>query len=255
MLLAYVPDGSTVKDRMLYASTRDSLKKQLGKSYFVNTDLYGTEVADFSWEAYQDLQKKPAASAPLTVTEMQYHHEASAEVHQGHTKEYVHSVRFPLSSDAQQALNGLATKHHNFVQLSVDAERETIELEGTKRLSSVSGLSSEISNTDPRFTFYRFTHKFKGEALDSIVFVYSCPDSAPVKQRMLYSTVKAVVTGAAEDARVVVERNGKIEVNDPEDITEEFLIESLHPAVEVKKGFARPTRPGKGGARLIKGAK
>ena len=42
---------------------------------------------------------------------------------------------------------------------------------------------------------------------------------------MLYSTVKAVVTGAAEDARVVVERNGKIEVNDPSDITEEYLVE------------------------------
>jgi len=48
MLIAYVPDGSTVKDRMLYASTRDSLKKQLGKSYFVNTDLYGTDLVNYS---------------------------------------------------------------------------------------------------------------------------------------------------------------------------------------------------------------
>lgn len=69
---------------------------------------------------------------------------------------------------------------------------------------------------------------------------------------MLYSTVKAVVTGAAEDARVIVERNGKIEVNDPTELTEEYLLDNLHPPVEVKKGFARPMRPGKGGARLIK---
>jgi len=50
----------------------------------------------------------------------------------------------------------------------VDAERETIELVATKRLGGVSTLSSEISSTDPRFTFFRFTHKFKGESLDSI---------------------------------------------------------------------------------------
>jgi len=252
LLLAYVPDGSTVKDRMLYASTRDSLKKQLGKSYFVSTDLYGTEASEFTWEAYQDTLIKPAVAAPLTVTEMQYHHEASAEVHHGHAREYVHSVRFPLSSDATDALNALATKNHNFVQLSIDAERETVELVAAKRVRDVPGLTSELSRSEPRFTFYRFTHNFKGESLDNIVFIYSCPDTAPVKQRMLYSTVKAVVTGAAEDARVIVERNARIEVTDPGDITEEYLVEVLHPVKEVKKGFARPQRPGKGGARLIK---
>jgi len=254
LLIAYVPDGSTVKDRMLYASSRDSLKKQLGKPYFVSTDLYGTEVPEFSWEAYQDTLKKPTSNAILTPSEMQYHHEATAEIDHGHTREYVHSVRFPLSSDAQHALNDLATKKHNFVQLSVDGERETIELVDTKKVK-VSSLAGEISTSEPRFTFFRYTHTFKGESLDSIVFIYSCPEIASVKQRMLYSTVKAVVTGAAEDARVVVERTGKIEVDDPNEITEEFLVESLHPPVEVKKGFARPMRPGKGGARLIRGGK
>jgi len=252
LLVAYVPDGSSVKDRMLYASTRDSLKKQLGKSYFVSSDLYGTEVSEFTWEAYQDTQIRPTTAAPLTVTEMQYHHESSQEVHTGHTKEYVHSVRFPLSADAINALNNLATKQHNFVQLSIDGSKETVELVSAKRVNGIAGLKSELPKTEPRFTFFRYTHNFKGEALDSIVFIYSCSDDAPVKSRMLYSSVKAVVTGAAEDARVIVERNGKIEIADVDEITEEFIMESLHPAVEVKKGFARPMRPGKGGARLIR---
>jgi hypothetical protein len=41
LCLSYVPDGSPVKQRMLYASTRDAMKKQLGKSYFV-LDMYGS---------------------------------------------------------------------------------------------------------------------------------------------------------------------------------------------------------------------
>ena len=41
-LLAYVPDDSTVKERMLYASTRDIMKRQLGYTYFAN-EMYGTD--------------------------------------------------------------------------------------------------------------------------------------------------------------------------------------------------------------------
>eukprot|EP01092_Planopodium_desertum_P000213 TRINITY_DN102833_c0_g5_i2.p1 TRINITY_DN102833_c0_g5~~TRINITY_DN102833_c0_g5_i2.p1 ORF type:complete len:137 (+),score=15.77 TRINITY_DN102833_c0_g5_i2:191-601(+) len=39
--IVYVPDGSPVKDRMLYASSRDFFKKQLGYSYFAD-EMYGT---------------------------------------------------------------------------------------------------------------------------------------------------------------------------------------------------------------------
>lgn len=42
-------------------------------------------------------------------------------------------------------------------------------------------------------------------------------------------------------------------MNSPDDISEELVIEVLHPKKEEKnKGFSRPSRPGKGGARLIR---
>ena len=38
------------------------------------------------------------------------------------------------------------------------------------------------------------------------VFIYSCPNGAKIKAKMLYSTVKAAATGAAEDCGVKIEK-------------------------------------------------
>jgi len=50
-LLSYVPDGSKVQKRTLYASSRDSLKRSLGSSYFVN-EMHGSSKSDFTLESW-----------------------------------------------------------------------------------------------------------------------------------------------------------------------------------------------------------
>jgi len=246
-LLSYVPDGSPVKQRMLYASTRDTLKQQLGKSYFA-PDMHGSSIDDFTWEAFLGRSEKEVSDVLLTASEVQLKHEITAEIDPGHTREYVHSVKFPLSKDASKALSSLGEKK-NFVQLLVDARHETVELETAKHIKPRE-LAENVSPTEPRFTFFRYRHTFAGEAIDSNVFIYSCPDASSVKLRMLYSTVKSVLTAAAEDAGISLERGAKVEISDPSELTEEFLNETLHPKKEVKQGFARPMRPGKGKPRL-----
>lgn len=42
VLLAFVPEGVSVRDKMLYSSSRESLKKQLGMNYFVG-EFHATE--------------------------------------------------------------------------------------------------------------------------------------------------------------------------------------------------------------------
>jgi twinfilin-like protein len=37
----------------------------------------------------------------------------------------------------------------------------------------------------------------------------------------------------------------KFEVEDPSEVTEQIVLEELHPKVEVKKAFNRPKRPGR----------
>ena len=51
LLIAWVPDGCKVRDKMLYSSSREDLKRILGASLFT-TDYAASSVSDLSWEGY-----------------------------------------------------------------------------------------------------------------------------------------------------------------------------------------------------------
>jgi len=250
LLLAYVPDGSTVRDRMLYASSRDTVKRQLGATYF-RDDIHGTTPDEFTYEAYLDFEnKKTSFDTPMTATELQTRAERTSEVAQGTSKEYVHSVQFPISSDALDKLRALNSGSLNLVQLKVDPNKETIELADAKN-TDISGVQRSIPDNEPRFSLFRYPHTHEDERFDSVVFVYSCTNNSPVKLKMLYSTVKAVANSSCESVGLKIDK--RIEVSEGSEFTEELLQETLHPPVDNKKqAFAKPSRPGKGGARLVK---
>jgi len=203
-LIAYVPDGSPVKERMLYASSRENFKRQLGLSYF-NGELYGSTPDEISHEAFKSNQEKCKTEAPLTEKEIIYKLSVNAVVDPGISKEYVHSVKFPLSNDAQDKIKALKSNSINFVQMYVDVNKETVELASAKNVS-LDNIKSELPADEPRFTLFNYQHTFENTQYNQIVFIYYCPDSAKVKLKMLYSTVKAVVTGAAEELGLKIEK-------------------------------------------------
>jgi len=250
ILISYIPEGSPVYDRMMYASSRDPLKKQLGLTYFSDV-LHGSDKEDLTWEAYQIHREKLSAPSPYTAAEVQYKNETTAEVDHGTSREYVHSVKFPLSDAAKRALKDFSSSK-NLVQLSVDTNRETIELVKQKSCG-VEDLVNELDKNEPRFTFFKYEHDHEGESFESNLFIYSCPPNSPVKLKMLYSTVKSVAAGAAEEAGITIERSGKIEVTDAEeDLTLENITSQLHPVPEKIEKFQRPMRPGRGKPRLTR---
>lgn len=53
LLVCYVPDLSKPREKMLYSSSRDALKRELGSGLFRKGDFYCNELKDFSWQAYQ----------------------------------------------------------------------------------------------------------------------------------------------------------------------------------------------------------
>lgn len=105
---------------------------------------------------------------------------------------------------------------------------------------------STISSTEPRFTFWRYTHTHQGTESNPILFFYTCPAAAgkSIKFRMMYPLMKRAVLAVAEgEAGLQIEK--KFEVEEPDEITEETIMSDLHPQVEVKTAFRRPKRPGR----------
>jgi len=255
-LFCYVPDKAKVKEKMLYASTRANLKQQLGMNYF-SDEVFGTVPDDFSLKGYKLHVTSKKTEAPLTDSEqMKRNEQESGEIYTGGASTYVHGVSFPVEAAAADAVKKVAGGQLKYAQIAIDCDKERIILDHTGNVD-FEGLRGQIPLDQPRFHFFAYPHDFEGSKVTSQVYVYSCPDgskgtkSAPVRMRMLYSSSKAAV--AEIMTQVGSKIDGRLEVNSGEDLDEEELINLLHPQAAAKKQeFSKPSRPGKGGRKLIR---
>jgi twinfilin-like protein len=68
ILVAWVPDGCRVRDKMLYSSSREDLKYRLGLGYFKSE--YSTNcLSDINWETYEKSLKLDFDPSILTEVE------------------------------------------------------------------------------------------------------------------------------------------------------------------------------------------
>lgn len=67
-LIAWVPDGCRVRDKMLYTSSREDLRRGLGLGYF-KFEYSASLEADFDWKAFTDSQVRTNTEDILTETE------------------------------------------------------------------------------------------------------------------------------------------------------------------------------------------
>jgi len=257
ILFFYVPSKSKVKDKMLYASTRSNLKQGLGNNYFAD-EVFGDSANDFSSEGYKHHVESKKTEAPLTEQERIKRNEMeTGEIYTGGASTYVHGVAFPVDPTATNAMKKFINGELDYVQIAIDCDNEKIIAGKTDKGTSIDSLRNLIPLDEPRFHFFNYRHNYDGSKTSSFVYLFSCPDgsqgtkSAPVRMRMLYSSSKANV------AEIVKASGGtiaaRLEINSGEEIDEEELVNILHPQkVEQSKNFARPARPGKGGARLIR---
>jgi twinfilin len=113
--------------------------------------------------------------------------------------------------------------------------------------TTISELVQSISDTEPRFTIFRYGHNHAGADHSPVLFLYTCPatpGTKAIKNRMLYPLMKrAVLTVAEKEAGLTLDK--KFEVEEPTEITEALVIGELHPQTQVRQGFNRPKRPGR----------
>jgi len=257
VLFFYVPSKSKVKDKMLYASTRSNLKQQLGNNYFVD-EVFGDSATDFTPQGYKHHVESKKTEAPLTEQEQIKRNEnESGEIYSGGASTYVHGVAFPVEAAATNAVKKLISGELDYVQIAIDCDNEKIIVGKTERGVTIDSLKDKIPIDEPRFHFFAYKHEYDGSNVTSYVYLFSCPDgskgtkSAPVRMRMLYSSSKANVAEIVKSVGGAI--SAKLEINTGDEINEEELVNLLHPVkAEAKQNFSRPSRPGKGGARLIR---
>ena len=109
--VTFVPDAAPVRQKMLFASTRLSLVRELGEGRF-RDKLFVTELKDLTVEGWEKHEASGASSAPLTAEEESLQGVKEAEaIERGGTEgrrlETGGKLSIPMSNEAHVALAGL----------------------------------------------------------------------------------------------------------------------------------------------------
>ena len=120
--VTYVPDSANVRSKMLFASTRLTMVRELGTERFRET-LFVTTKVELTADGWRKHDRTGELGAPLTKEEQNLEgiKEAEAEASQGTTARSSHvslgRLTLPITESALQALKNLPGSDYNLVQL------------------------------------------------------------------------------------------------------------------------------------------
>jgi twinfilin-like protein len=242
--VTYVPNAAPVRQKMLFASTRLTLVRELGGEHFPES-IFTTEPTELTAEGWEKHLAHEAKDNPLTAEEQSLQDIKDAEALESRGTRgqgLAQGGRIAIRADdgivaALQKLGGNGSE--NLVQLRMDGASETLQLVSVSSATPAS-IAAALDPKEPRYAFYRHD-----DAAKSIVFISTCPSAAKIRERMLYAASRGNVVSLAqgEGGLKVVK---KLEATNPEEVSEQVILEEFkEEAKEEKKGFARPKRPGR----------
>ncbi|KAK3213959.1 hypothetical protein GRF29_28g1629760 [Pseudopithomyces chartarum] len=242
--ITYVPNAAPVRQKMLFASTRLTLVRELGGEHFPES-IFCTEADELTAQGWEKHVKHTESGNPLTAEEQSLQDIKEAEAlesrgTQGQSLAQGGRIAIRADDSISGALRQLGQGGgDNLVQLRMDAPTETLQFVSSGSATPDS-IAAAIDKQEPRFTFYRHS-----DSEGSIVFISTCPSGAKIKERMLYAASRSnVISLAQNEGGLKVAK--RLEATNPDEITrqvieDEFKVEEK----EEKKGFAKPKRPGR----------
>ena len=255
--ITYVPNAAPVRQKMLFASTRLTLVRELGIERFRQT-LFATEASELTAEGWKKHEQHEALKAPLTEEEALLGgvKDAEAQESQGTSARRGHApnkINVPTGEGVLEALQSLNEEDckGTLVQLKYELPNETLTLDSSNDNVQPSGVAALLSTTEPRYSFYSHPSIPTEDGKPTILFVYTCPTASKIKERMIYSTGKSWTRTVAErDAGIKVTKS--LEATEPNELTADLFGGDSAPGqsgsgAETPKagGFARPKRPGR----------
>ncbi|XP_063932570.1 twinfilin-2-A-like isoform X2 [Zophobas morio] len=244
VFISYIPEDLKVRDKMVYAATKSTLKKFFGGC--IDVEISGTTPAEILYSGYTLHRKLEGSTPPLSLSEIEKKEleslkvvilffiklcvllmaeKAMSSVGLSTRYEVASKLSFPLNKLAVGALKELANFTITFVSLALNLDEETTCLD-QRANSTVKEISAELPSESPRYLFIAFNHEREGAVETFIIFVYFCPGfKCSIKERMCYSSCKSSVVTAAEELGLKI--TTKIEIASARELTEENILSEL----------------------------
>jgi len=254
MLVFYIPDDSPVRDRMMYSASLASLKLGLGAAKF-GQDFTIRDSKECSPTAYEESKKKVADEDLLTMEEKMGMRSESYVSMSSDTVKMSGMSDLPLktSDEAGTAIGSVAEGKTAAVVLSLDPATEIMGVAASGDFD-IAALVTKFPPNQPRYAVFRFPHANPETKEESAphVFVYYCPDIAGPRLKMFYSSCKSMAVKTCEKFGLTPFK--QLEVSVSTELTAAFVLDELYPKKAVTKAFAKPSKPGRGAARLHRAA-
>ncbi|EXJ95508.1 hypothetical protein A1O1_00630 [Capronia coronata CBS 617.96] len=170
-----------------------------------------------------------------------------------------------ITAEARRALAQLqeAGGSSSLVQLGIDIATETVTLLSTKAGVAPDAVPGLIPAGQPSYSFYSVPRSHEaGNPGPGAIFIYVCPGTSKVKERMVYASSRRGVLQIADEEGVKVLKT--LEAGEPDDLVGRLDDEvkalagpsedaeadgkdaaPASTAGPARTGFARPKRPGK----------
>uniref|UniRef100_A0A224XSC9 Twinfilin n=1 Tax=Panstrongylus lignarius TaxID=156445 RepID=A0A224XSC9_9HEMI len=259
LLVSWSPDDAPVRQKMLYASTKATLKQEFGSGQ-IQEEVHATTLEELTAASVRKIKDAPAPLSPQEeealmsqVTDGMRHVGIESR---GAT---LNTLNMPLSDQAKEGLAALAAEQVNYVRLAIDILQERIDVDMTSVIQAKE-LGTNVPEDTARYHVFRYQYKHDGQDKKAIVFIYSMPGySCPIKERMLYSSSKAPLIETVESI-LGVKVDKKMEVDSGKEVSEECLYEALNPAEDpvatstagvTQKKFDKPKGPPNRGAKRL----
>jgi twinfilin-like protein len=164
LAIFYVPDSARIRDKMLYASTRNPLLKALGSTIFTDS-LFATSKEDLTPEAYAAHKRHSAAPKPLSAREQELADIREAEgisvLHQGTMARVSHlntGIGFRWSKDAEDAVVSLGRGEGCAIAIiQVEPANEVLTLTLFKD-TIVENYAESFPRSEPCYAFLAWPH-------------------------------------------------------------------------------------------------
>merc|ERR1711892_1354275 len=254
-LLSWSPDNAHTRQKMLYASTKATFKKEFGAGQ-IKDEYYANLVEGITLAGYKRHLAVEDAPGPLSRQEEEMKEikesESRVEISVNTKHNTLSALAFPFKEEALEALKAYDAGACDYVQLAIDTDKEEVILV-TSGGCTTEQLADKVPEESARYHLFRFKHTHQGDYRESGVFIYSMPGySVPIKERMMYSSCRnAVVDVMEKTLNIPLEK--KVEVSIGSELTEEYLQGELHPVVSLNRPkFAKPPGPSRGNKRITK---
>lgn len=246
--ISYVPDNATVRYKMLYASSKNTLLRSLGGELF-DPILFVNSADELTADGWRKIVRSMNVEVPLTESELNLKDVKEKELYLNSSKS---SNTAKLVSDSSSAL-----------LFEIDPELESLLSSDTTARSTL--LSLEISQE-----VLKLINKSEGVAVSSLVelvrpitgpsyhlytsdtgaqfFILTCPSGSKVRERMLYAANKQGLLnhlkGKGWDFAKVIEAGDadEIELTELQSTTEQAVPETTS-AGSGRLRFAKPKGP------------